>query len=141
MARPSDGGRSLLLFRTAAKLRRKRSQLTNPLTYKGARFYQASFGQACKLDGLKVLATPNGGTGKEITLRMNEPFDWDANAGVTLAEYIPDFFIRDHEVFKCSDDPVNFRFQPKIKAAGRVGKGTTFTVRRPIARKQAVTGS
>ena len=28
----------------------------------------------------------------------------DANTTVTLAEYIPDFFIRDNQVFKRSDD-------------------------------------
>ena len=51
---------------------------------------------------------------------MNEPFDLDPNTTVTLAEYIPDFFIRDNQVFKRSDDPENpaFRLQVKNKATG-----------------------
>ena len=51
---------------------------------------------------------------------MNEPVDLDANTSVTLAEYIPDFFIRDDQVFKRSDNPDNpaFRLQVKNKATG-----------------------
>ncbi len=94
--------------------------VNDPLIHQGLRFYQASFGTTGKLDGLKVIATPEGGASREITLAMNEPLDLDANSSVTLAEYIPDFFVRDNQVFKRSDDPVNpaFRLQVKNKATG-----------------------
>jgi cytochrome c biogenesis protein len=92
--------------------------------HRGLRFYQASFGMTGNLDALKLLATPGNGSGREITLRMNDPFDLDANTGVTLAEYIPDFFIRDDQVFKRSDNPENpaFRLQVKNKATGEDAK-------------------
>ncbi len=98
----------------------KEIAVNDPLTYKGVRFYQASFGQTGQLDGLKLLAAPDGSAGREITLRPNEPFELDNNTSVTLAEYIPDFFIRDNQVFKRSDDPVNpaFRLQVQNKATG-----------------------
>ncbi len=55
---------------------------------------------------------------------MNQPKDLDAKTSVTLAEYIPDFFVRDNQVFKRSDDPVNpaFRLQVKNKATGEDAK-------------------
>jgi len=57
-------------------------------------------------------------------VQMNQPFDLDANTTVTLAEYIPDFFIRDNQVFKRSDDPVNpaFRLQVKNRTSGEDAK-------------------
>ncbi|MGO9517311.1 MAG: cytochrome c biogenesis protein ResB [Candidatus Korobacteraceae bacterium] len=93
--------------------------VNDPLVYHGLRFYQSSFGITGNLDELKLLATPENGTGREIALRMNEPVELDADTTVTLAEYIPDFFIRDNQVFKRSDNPENpaFRLQVKSKAS------------------------
>ena len=98
--------------------------VNDPLIHQGLRFYQASFGTTGNLDGLKVVATSEGGTSREMTLAMNEPTDLDANTSVTLAEYIPDFFVRDNQVFKRSDDPVNpaFRLQVKNKTTGEDAK-------------------
>jgi len=98
--------------------------VNDPLVHQGLRFYQASFGSTGKLDGLKVVATPDSGAAREITLAMNAPLDLDANTSVTLAEYIPDFFIRDNQVFKRSDDAVNpaFRLQVKNKATNEDAK-------------------
>jgi len=98
--------------------------VNDPLVHQGLRFYQASYGSTGKLDGLKVAATSPSGTARDITLAMNTPLDLDANTSVTLAEYIPDFFVRDNQVFKRSDDPVNpaFRLQVKNKATGEEAK-------------------
>lgn len=95
----------------------KQIVVNDPLVHGGLRFYQASFGTTGKLNGLKVAATaPNGGT-REITLPMNEPVQLDPNTTVTLAEYIPDFFIRDNQIFKRSDDAVNPAFRLQVKSA------------------------
>jgi cytochrome c biogenesis protein len=98
--------------------------VNDPLVHQGLRFYQASFGMTGNLDGVKVVATAESGASREITLAMNEPLDLDANTSVTLAEYIPDFFVRDDQVFKRSDDPVNpaFRLQVKNEATGEDAK-------------------
>ena len=108
------------------------------MTYKGVRFYQASFGQTGKLDGLKVQATPDGGSGREITLGMNEPFDLDGNTSVTLVEFIPDFFIRDNQVFKRSDDPLNpaFRLQVANKEGGENATLWIFPAYNEVAQGQ-----
>jgi cytochrome c biogenesis protein len=98
--------------------------VNDPLVHHGLRFYQASFGMTGTIDGVKLLAAPENGSGREITLRLNEPLDLDANTSVTLAEYIPDFFIRDNQIFKRSDNPENpaFRLQVKNKATGEDAK-------------------
>jgi cytochrome c biogenesis protein len=94
--------------------------VNDPLIHNGLRFYQASFGSTGKLDGLKVAVTPEKGVPGEMTLTMNQPVQLDPNTTVTLAEYIPDFFVRDNQIFKRSDDPVNpaFRLQVKNTATG-----------------------
>jgi cytochrome c biogenesis protein len=48
---------------------------------------------------------------------MNQPVELDPTTTVTLAEFIPDFFIRDNQVFKRSDDVVNPAFRLEIKKA------------------------
>ncbi len=98
--------------------------VNDPLVHQGLRFYQASFGSTGKLDGLKLLATPEEGSAREITLQTNQPLELDPKTSVILAEFIPDFFVRDNQVFKRSDDPVNpaFRLQVKNNATGEDAK-------------------
>jgi cytochrome c biogenesis protein len=61
---------------------------------------------------------------RDITLAFNQPVQLDTNTTVTLAEYVPDFFVRDNQIFKRSDDPVNpaFRLQVKNAATGEDAK-------------------
>ena len=117
---PKKWWSKLAVVQDGREVQAKEIVVNDPLVHQGLRFYQASFGVTGNLDGLTLLATPQNGTGREITVRMNEPFDLDANTTVTLAEYIPDFFIRDNQVFKRSDNPDNpaFRLQVKNKATG-----------------------
>jgi cytochrome c biogenesis protein len=117
---PKKWWSKLAVIQDGKEVQTKEIVVNDPLVHRGLRFYQSSFGPTGNLDGLKVLATPENGTGREITLRMNEPVELDANTTVTLAEYVPDFFIRDNQVFKRSDDPQNpaFRLQVVNKASG-----------------------
>ncbi len=125
---PKKWWSKLAVVEDGKEVQTKEIVVNDPLVHRGLRFYQASFGMTGNLDGVKLLATPENGTGREITLRMNEPFDLDANTTVTLAEYIPDFFIRDNQVFKRSDNPENpaFRLQVKNKATGEDAKQWLF---------------
>ena len=102
----------------------KQIVVNDPLVHSGLRFYQASFGSTGKLVGLKVAITPQNRAASETMLAMNQPLQLDSNTTVTLAEYIPDFFIRDNQIFKKSDDPVNpaFRLQVKNTATGEETK-------------------
>ncbi len=114
----------LAVVQNGKEVESKEIVVNDPLIHGGLRFYQASFGNTGKLDGLKVAVTPAKGDAREITLAMNEPVQLDPNTTVTLAEYIPDFFVRDNQIFKRSDDPVNpaFRLQVKNAATGEDAK-------------------
>ncbi len=114
----------LAVVQDGKEVESKEIVVNDPLVHQGLRFYQASFGMTGSLDDLKLLATPANGTSREITVRMNEPFELDGNTTVTLAEYIPDFFIRDNQVFKRSDNPDNpaFRLQVKNRTTGEDAK-------------------
>jgi cytochrome c biogenesis protein len=113
--------------------------VNDPLIHNGLRFYQASFGTTGKLDGLKVAVTPEKGVPGEMTLTMNQPAQLDSNTTVTLAEYIPDFFVRDNQIFKRSDDPVNpaFRLQVKNTATGEDAKLWMFPAYNAAAQGEA----
>ncbi len=113
--------------------------VNDPLIHKGLRFYQASFGTTGKLEGLKVAVTPENGVPGEMTLTMNQPAQLDPNTTVTLAEYIPDFFVRDNQIFKRSDDPVNpaFRLQVKNTSTGQDAKLWMFPAYNAAAQGEA----
>ncbi len=125
---PKKWWSKLAVVQDGKEIENKEIVVNDPLVYHGLRFYQASYGMTGKIDGLKVLATSDSGAGREVTLPMNELVDLDANTTVTLAEFIPDFFIRDNQVFKRSDNPENpaFRLQVVNKVTGNEAKQWLF---------------
>ncbi len=114
----------LAVVRDGKEVKSKEIAVNDPLVYQGLRFYQATFGMTGGLDSLRLLATPENGIGREITVTLNQPLDLDANTAVTLAEYIPDFFIRDNQVFKRSENPDNpaFRLMVRNRTSGEEAK-------------------
>ena len=115
---PKKWWSKLAVVQDGKEVKTKEIVVNDPLVHRGLRFYQASYGPTGNVEGVKVTATPKGGTPREITLQMNKPVELDKNTTVTLAEFIPDFFIRDNQVFKRSDDVVNPAFRLQIKQAG-----------------------
>jgi cytochrome c biogenesis protein len=114
----------LAVVENGQQVEAKEIVVNGPLIHNGLRFYQASFGSTGKLVGLKIVAKPATGEPRDITLPLNQPVQLDPKTTLTLAEYIPDFFIRDNQIFKKSDDPVNpaFRLQVKNTATGEETK-------------------
>jgi len=110
----------LAVIQSGQEVAAKEIVVNDPLIHNGLRFYQASFGSTGKLEELKLVVTAAKGGSREMTLEMNQPVQLDPNAAVTLAEYIPDFFIRDNQIFKRSDDPVNPAFRLQVKDS-RIG--------------------
>ena len=76
---PKKWWSKLTVVQNGQEAESKEIVVNDPLIHQGLRFYQASFGTTGKLDGLKVVATPEGGASREITLAMNEPLDLDAS--------------------------------------------------------------
>jgi cytochrome c biogenesis protein len=95
-----DGGREAL---------RKEIVVNDPLVYRGIRFYQASYGNTGKVDKLILAASPAKGHGdaREIALGENEPVQLDSDTSVRLAEFIPDYVVRDGQVYTRSREVEN----------------------------------
>jgi len=128
----------LAVVENGQEVERKEIVVNDPLIHKGLRFYQASFGNTGKLEGLQVAVTSPGGSARDMTLAMNAPVQLDPKTTVMLAEYIPDFFVGDNQIFKRSDDPVNpaFRLQVKNAASGDDAKLWIFPAYNSTAQGQ-----
>jgi cytochrome c biogenesis protein len=87
---------------------RKQIVVNDPLVYRGIRFYQASYGKTGKIDKLVLTATPRDGKApKDITIALDETLPLDPNTTVRLAEFIPDYVVRDGQVYTRSSDLEN----------------------------------
>ena len=87
---------------------RKQIVVNDPLVYRGIRFYQASYGNTGKLDKLVLAA--------DATRRRERPghhhcsgqtVSLDPDTTVRLAEFIPDYVVRDGQIYTRSADVEN----------------------------------
>ncbi len=87
---------------------RKQIVVNDPLVYQGLRFYQASYGKTGKLDKLVLAASPRDGKEpRDITIGLNETLPLDPDTTVRLAEFIPDYVVRDGQVYTRSAELEN----------------------------------
>jgi cytochrome c biogenesis protein len=88
---------------------RKEIVVNDPLVYHNVRFYQASYGSTGKLDTLVLAATAAGKTSgaQEISLAVGQEAKLDEETSVRLAEFIPDYVVRDGQVYTRSADVQN----------------------------------
>lgn len=90
------------------ELQRKEIVVNDPLVYQGVRFYQASFGSTGKIAEFLVTASLlSGGNPREFTLKPNVPVALDRDTTVELADFIPDYVVRDGQVYTRSADVDN----------------------------------
>jgi cytochrome c biogenesis protein len=83
--------------------------VNDPLLYSGVRFYQSSYGPNGKVDKLLLVAAPSNGSGQkqDIGLAVNDTVPLDADTTVRFAEFIPDFAVRDGQVYRKSNQLEN----------------------------------
>ena len=87
---------------------RKQIVVNDPLVYRGIRFYQASYGNTGKLDKLVLAAAPrDGGASHDITIAPDQTVSLDPDTTVRLAEFIPDYVVRDGQIYTRSADVEN----------------------------------
>jgi cytochrome c biogenesis protein len=83
----------------------KQIVVNDPLVYRGIRFYQASYGRTGKIDKLVLTATPRDGkAARDITIGLDETLALDPDTTVRLAEFIPDYAMRDGQVYARSTE-------------------------------------
>jgi cytochrome c biogenesis protein len=87
---------------------RKQIVVNDPLVYQGIRFYQASYGKTGKIDKLALTATPRDGKApQEITIALDQTLPLDSDTTVRLAEFIPDYVVRDGQIYARSGELEN----------------------------------
>jgi cytochrome c biogenesis protein len=99
----------LAVLENGREVLRKEIAVNDPLTYGGVRFFQSGFGQTGELDKILLTVTPAAGTGaaREIALSPGETAQLDADTTLMVAEFIPDYVVRDGHVYTRSRDMVN----------------------------------
>jgi cytochrome c biogenesis protein len=87
----------------------KQIVVNDPLVYQGIRFYQASYGQTGKVDKLVLFATLANSKDdpREIALAVGEKISLDPDTTIQLAEFIPDYVVRDGQVYSRSNEVDN----------------------------------
>lgn len=103
---------------------RKELEVNDPLTYKGIRFFQASYGQSGEASSIRLRAVRKDGKGapQSITLKPNQAVQLDEQTSVRLAAFLPDFVIEGNQVTSRSDELNN----PGIKLAVEQASGEVW---------------
>lgn len=102
---------------------RKEMEVNDPLTYRGIRFFQASYGQSGEVGALKLRAAHKDGkqTPTNFLLKPKQVVALDHQTSVSLAAFLPDFVIQGNEIFSRSDELNN----PGIKLVVKSTAGET----------------
>ncbi len=120
---PKKWWSDLAVIKNGNDIERKQIVVNDPLVYGGVRFYQASYGSTGQMDKLLLTASRRDGQGKpqDIELSVGQTVRLDVDTAVTLARFIPDYFVRDGQVFTRSDSPENPAVQMFVesKKSGR----------------------
>jgi cytochrome c biogenesis protein len=102
---PKKWWSKLAVVEDGRDVKKKEIVVNDPLLYSGVRFYQSSYGPNGKVEKLSLVATPSNGSGEkqQIGLAVNDTVSLDADTTVRFAEFIPDYAVRDGQVYKKSN--------------------------------------
>jgi len=121
---PKQYWSQLVVEENGREVARKKIHVNDPLTYKGVRFFQASYGSAGAPRKLVFEASwPDKGGNQHppqtFTLRPGEPVSLDAEGRrVELAAFIPDFVLEGNQIASRSDEPRNPAIQLAVTLPG-----------------------
>ena len=104
---------------------RKEIVVNDPLVYRGVRFYQASFGQTGKVEQLLLTATSKDGKSQDISLAEGATLQLDADTSVRFAKFVPDYVVRDGQVYTASTTPQNPAAE-LVVASAKSGKAVEY---------------
>ena len=98
----------LTVLEKGREVQKKEIAVNDPLVFRGVRFYQSSYGSTGELDKLALTATrASDGEAREITLALGQTVDLDPQTSVRLARFVPDYVVRDGQVYTRSESPEN----------------------------------
>jgi cytochrome c biogenesis protein len=131
---PKKWWSKLTVIENGRETLRKEIVVNDPLVTHGIRFYQSGYGQTGEVESVLLNATGNGET-KQITLRPSQGAQLDPNTTVTLADFIPDFVLRDNQIYARSKDPVNPAIRLEITDKAKQAKSEVWLF--PAMRQQS----
>ncbi|HTM42688.1 MAG TPA: cytochrome c biogenesis protein ResB [Terriglobales bacterium] len=98
----------LTVLEQGREVANKEIAVNDPLVYRGVRFYQSSYGHTGTVEKLVLGAIPLGnGEAKEIALAPGQAAAIDSDTTVRLAEFIPDYVVRDGQIYTRSEQVQN----------------------------------
>ena len=97
---------------------RKEIAVNEPLTYRGIRFYQASYGSTGAANAIQLSVTRKKGSAasRNIVLKGNEPVQLDDNTIVRVAAFVPDFVLNGNQIESRSSEPNNPAIQLVVQS-------------------------
>lgn len=118
---PKKWWSNLAVLENGREVLKKQIVVNDPLVYRGVRFYQASFGMTGKVEKLLLTAISESGKPQDIALTVGETVQLDPNTSLKLARFIPDYVVRDGQVYTMSETPQNPAVQMFVTSA-KTGK-------------------
>ena len=102
---PKKWWSKLAVVQDGRDVQKKEIVVNDPLLYSGVRFYQSSYGPNGKVDKFLLDASPSNGSGpvQQIGLTVNDTVALDPDTTVRFAEFLPDYAVRDGQVYKKSN--------------------------------------
>ena len=110
----------LAVIEAGQVVQQKEIVVNDPLVYRGIRFYQSSYGSNGQVDSVILNAAPLDGKGeaRDISLSPDQTLQLDPQTAVRMTRFVPDFVVRDNEIYSRSNQPDNPAVQLEIKKAG-----------------------
>ena len=122
---PQQYWSQLAILENGREVERKKIYVNDPLTYKGVRFFQATYNPSSGTPSKLVMEATwkeNGADQQQaLTLRPGEPAALGAGgATVELADFIPDYVLQGNQITSQSDEPRNPAIHLQVTRPGGV---------------------
>lgn len=118
----------LVVLEDGQEVLKKEIVVNDPLVAHGIRFYQSSYGSTGEVESLLLNVTPAGKSGdiKQVSLRPNQTARLDPDTTLRIIEFIPDYVIRDNQIYTRSREPVNPAVQLAVESQGKTSSVWVF---------------
>ena len=100
--------------------------VNDPLVYRGIRLFQASMGQSGSLRNAVIVVRDADSKATQVDVRPGVPQSIAPDTSLTLAKFVPDFYIQDNEIFTKSESPNNPALGFVVNKAGVEHKAWIF---------------
>ena len=118
---PKKWWSNLVVLENGREIVKKQIVVNDPLVYRGVRFYQASYGMTGKVEKLLLTATSEAGKSQDVSLSVGDTIQLDPDTSLKLTRFIPDYVVRDGQVYTMSENPQNPAVQMFVTSA-KTGK-------------------